>query len=282
MIGALIDTHTHLHDAKFDADRDAVIQRMREAGVVAAVTIGTDLPASRAAVELASRHPDIWASVGVDPHEAAGFTADTLAALRELAQSPHVVAIGEIGLDYYWDKAPRPVQARVFEQQLALALELELPVVIHNREAHADTLRMLRDWASDHPWRGQRPLGVLHCFSGDVTMALEAAELGFLISLAGPVTFKNAKKPVAVAREVPLDALVVETDAPYLSPHPHRGQRNEPARVRLVAAHIAEIRDLSFTAVAQATTANARRLFGLPEVAPIIRSTDTEAIQMEK
>lgn len=263
MTGILIDTHTHLHDAKFDADREAVIQRMREAGVVAAVTIGTDLAASRAAVELAAWYPDIWATVGVDPHEAAGFTADTLAALRELAESPHVVAIGEIGLDYYWDKAPRPVQAQVFEEQLALARELELPVVIHNRDAHADTLAILRNWAADHPWRGQRPLGVLHCFSGDGAMALEAVELGFFISLAGPVTFKNAKRPVAVAREVPLEALVIETDAPYLSPHPFRGQRNEPARVRLIAERIAEIRGIPFTDVAQATTTNACRLFKL-------------------
>lgn len=268
----LIDTHAHLHDAKFDADREAVIERMREAGVAAVVTIGTDLPASRAAVELAARHPDIWATVGVDPHEAASFNAETLAELRDLARSPHVVAIGEIGLDYYWDKAPRPVQAQVFEQQLALALELGLPVVIHNREAHADTLTMLRAWATDHPWQGRRPLGVLHCFSGDVAMALEAAELGFLISLAGPVTFKNAKKPVAVAREVPLNALVIETDAPYLSPHPHRGQRNEPARVRLVAERIAEIRGIPFEVVAQATTANARALFGLPETLPTTNS----------
>ncbi len=264
VLGVLFDTHTHLHDAKFDADREAVIQRMREAGVVAAVTIGTDLAASRAAVELAAQYPDVWATVGVDPHEAAGFTVDTLAALRELAESPHVVAIGEIGLDYYWDKAPRPVQARVFEEQLALARELELPVVIHNREAHADTLAILRNWAADHPWREQRPLGVLHCFSGDVAMALEAVELGFFISLAGPVTFKNAKKPVAVAREVPLAALVIETDAPYLSPHPFRGQRNEPARVRLIAERIAEIRGVPFTVIAQATAANARKLFGLP------------------
>lgn len=263
MSDVLIDTHAHLHDPKFDADRDAVIERMREAGVVAAVTIGTDLAASRAAVELAARYPDVWATVGVDPHEAAGFTADTLAVLRELAQSPQVVAIGEIGLDYYWDEAPRPVQARVFEEQLALARELGLPVVIHNREAHADTLAILRTWAANHPWRGQRPLGVLHCFSGNVLMALEAVELGFLISLAGPVTFKNAKKSVAVAQQVPLEGLVVETDAPYLSPHPYRGRRNEPARVRLVAERIAEIRGIPFSAVAHATTVNACRLFGL-------------------
>jgi len=189
----LIDTHAHLHAEQFDADRDAVIRRMRDAGVAGVVTIGTDLPASRAAIDLADQHADIWATVGVDPHAAASFGDSTLDELRELAGSPQVVAIGEIGLDYYWDKAPRQVQARVFERQLELARSLQLPVVIHNREAHADTLAMLRDWAGDHPWRGERPLGVLHCFSGDVEMAQAAIEIGFMISLGGPVTFKNAK-----------------------------------------------------------------------------------------
>jgi len=259
----LFDTHAHLHAEQFDADRDAVIGRMREAGVAGVVTIGTDVPASRAAVELAGRHPDVWATVGVDPHEAASFGDETLDELRELAGSPQVVAVGEIGLDYYWDKAPRQVQADIFERQLELAKALELPVVIHNREAHADTLATLREWAGDHPWRGERPLGVLHCFSGDVDMALSALDIGFMISMAGPVTFKNAKKPVAVAEAVPLDWLVIETDAPYLAPHPHRGKRNEPAYVRLTAQRIAEIKGVPLETVADTTLANARTLFGL-------------------
>lgn len=257
----LIDTHAHLHAAQFNADRDAVIQRMRQAGITGIVTIGTDVPASRAAIELANRHSDIWATVGVDPHEAATFGDATLDELRELAHSPQVVAIGEIGLDYYWDKAPRQVQTTVFERQLELARELQLPVVIHNREAHADTLAMLREWAGDHPWRGERPLGVLHCFSGDVDMALEVIDLGFVISLAGPVTFKNAKKPVAVAEAVPLERLVVETDAPYLAPHPHRGQRNEPAYLWLTVQRIAEIKGVPVETVAEATLANSKALF---------------------
>lgn len=245
-----------------------MIQRMREAGITDVVTIGTDVPASRAAIELAEQHDDIWATVGVDPHEVGRFTDATLDELRELARSPQVVAVGEIGLDYYWDKAPRDVQADVFGRQLELARALELPVVIHNREAHADTLAMLRDWAKHHhPWRGKRPLGVLHCFSGDVDMTLAAIELGFMISLAGPVTFKNATKPVAVAEAVPLDWLVVETDAPYLAPHPHRGKRNEPAYVRLTAQRIAEIRNVPPETVAEATSANGRILFALPEPA---------------
>ena len=259
----LIDTHAHLHAEQFDADRDAVIRRMRDAGVAGVVTIGTDLPASRAAIDLADQHADIWATVGVDPHAAASFGDSTLDELRELAGSPQVVAIGEIGLDYYWDKAPRQVQARVFERQLELARSLQLPVVIHNREAHADTLAMLRDWAGDHPWRGERPLGVLHCFSGDVEMAQAAIEIGFMISLGGPVTFKNAKKPVAVAEAVPLEWLVVETDAPYLAPHPHRGQRNEPAYLPLTAQRIADIKGMPVETVAEATLANSRALFAV-------------------
>lgn len=262
----LIDTHAHLHAEQFDVDRDAVIQRMHEAGIAGVVTIGTDVPASRAAIDLASRHPDIWATVGVDPHEAATFSDTMLDELRELANSPQVVAIGEIGLDYYWDKAPRRIQAAVFEQQLELACELRLPVVIHNREAHADTLAMLRDWADDHPWRGERPLGVLHCFSGDVDMALEAVDLGFMISMAGPVTFKNAKKPVAVTEAVPLEWIVIETDAPYLAPQPYRGKRNEPAYLRLTAQRISEIKSTPFKAVAKTTSANARNLFALDRV----------------
>ncbi|MFQ5595495.1 MAG: TatD family hydrolase [Anaerolineae bacterium] len=259
----LIDTHAHLHAEQFDEDRDAVIRRMREAGVTGVVTIGTDVPASRAAIDLADQHPDIWATVGVDPHEAASFSNSTLDELRGLAGSPQVVAIGEIGLDYYWDKAPRQVQARVFERQLELARALRLPVVIHNREAHADTLAMLREWAGDHPWHGERPLGVLHCFSGDAEMALAAIEIGFMISLAGPVTFKNAKKPVAVAGAVPLEWLVVETDAPYLAPHPHRGQRNEPAYLPLTAQRIADIKGIPVETVAEATLANSKVLFAV-------------------
>ncbi len=259
----LFDTHAHLHVEQFDTDRDAVIRRMREAGIAGVVTIGTDVPASRAAIDLAGQHPDIWATVGVDPHEAAAFSDGTLEELRELASLPRVVAIGEIGLDYYWDKAPRRVQANVFEHQLELARTLQLPVVIHNREAHADTLAMLREWAGDHPWRGKRPLGVLHCFSGDVEMALAAIGLGFMISLAGPVTFKNAKKPVAVAKAVPSEWLVVETDAPYLAPHPHRGQRNEPAYLRLTAQRIADIKGMPVETVAEATLANSKALFAV-------------------
>lgn len=259
----LIDTHAHLHAEQFDADRDVVIQRMRQAGIAGVVTIGTDVLASRAAIDLASKHPDVWATVGVDPHAAASFSDTTVDELRELAGSPQVVAIGEIGLDYYWDKTPRQRQADVFERQLELARALELPVVIHNREAHADMLAILSEWAGDHPWRGRRPVGVLHCFSGHADMALQAVDLGFMISLAGPVTFTNAKKPVAVTEAVPLEWLVIETDAPYLAPHPHRGKRNEPAYLWLTAQRIAEIKGVSVETVAEVTSANGKVLFAL-------------------
>lgn len=262
---SLIDSHAHLHAPQFDEDRARVIERMQAAGVVGAVTIGTDVATSQHAVELAEQYASIWATAGVDPHEAGSFTLDTLHHLRQLAASQQVVAVGEIGLDYYWDKAPREYQAHVFQRQLELARDLGLPVVIHNREAHSDTLRILTDWAHDHPWRGERPLGVLHCFSGDADMALAAIDSGFLISLAGPVTFKNARKPVAVAEAVPLQALVIETDAPYLAPHPHRGKRNEPAYLGLTAQRIAEIKRESPEKVADVTAANTCRLFGLPE-----------------
>jgi TatD DNase family protein len=260
----LIDSHAHLHAPQFDTDRAAVVERMRAAGVAGVVTIGTDVEASRQAIECAAQYPYVWATVGVDPHEAASFTADTPDELRQLAASPQVVAIGEIGLDYYWDKAPREHQTTVFERQLELASELGLPVVVHNREAHADTLSILTAWASDHPWLGDRPLGVLHCFSGDTDMALVAIDRGFLVSLAGPVTFKNAWQPAAVAEAVPLEGLVIETDAPYLTPHPHRGQRNEPAFLGLTAERIAELRGESLQRIADVTAANTRQLFGLP------------------
>lgn len=280
----LVDTHCHLDAEEFDADREAVIERAIQAGVTAMVSISTGLESCRAVIALAERHPQVWAAVGVDPFDAGDVNGETLAELRELAGHPKVVAIGEIGLDYHWDAHPRDVQRRALETQLQLAADLGKPVIIHNREAHQDILAILREWLhgdtrypiSDAHLSGSRTRGpeqrtqntgapgVMHCFSGGPDLALAFAELGFMISLAGPLTFLNAKKPPEVARAVPLDHLVVETDAPWLSPHPFRGQRNEPARVRLVAEKLAQIKGLPFEEVAAATTANARRLFGIP------------------
>ncbi|MFN8474255.1 MAG: TatD family hydrolase [Anaerolineae bacterium] len=267
----LVDTHAHLDMPHFDADRDAVIARAAEAGVTRIVTIASDLPASRAAIALAEHYPGVYATVGLHPNSAAEWEPTTLAELRELAAHPRVVAIGEIGLDYYWDAAPRDVQVQVFQAQLDLAVEMGLPIVIHMRsknepghDAHAATWDILAAWAARHPWRGsRRSLGVLHCFSGDAALADAALAAGFHLGLDGPLTFKNSRSLQAMAASWPPAQVVVETDAPYLTPHPHRGERNEPSYVRFVAEKLAELRGVSLEQVAQDTTAAAQRLFRL-------------------
>lgn len=255
----LIDSHCHLDFPQFDGDREAVVQRAREAGVQTIINPGADLESSRRAVALAERYPEVYAAVGVHPHDAKTVTDEVLAELRALARHPKVVAIGEIGLDFYRDLSPRDIQRWAFRQQLALAAELGLPVIVHSREAHDDVMAILtekRGAQTANPW------GVLHAFSGDRTMAERARELGFYLGIAGPVTFRNAHRLQGLVRELPLEALLLETDAPYLTPHPYRGKRNEPARVALVAEAVAELRGVTATAVAQQTAANAQRLFG--------------------
>jgi len=259
---SLVDSHAHLDFAKYDADREAVIERARGAGLVAIITIGVDRPSSRRAVELATRHEMVYAAVGVHPHDAQTLGGDTLSELRELARKPQVVAVGEIGLDYYRDLSPRDVQRRAFQAQLAWAAKLGKPVIIHDRDAHADIMTQLTEWAAalaGSPLAGR--LGVLHTFSGDLKMAEQAIELGFYISISGPVTYKKAGRLVEIVKELPLDRLLVETDCPFLTPQPHRGQRNEPAYVRFVAERIAALRGMAFDELAAATTANAQRLF---------------------
>jgi len=250
----LIDSHAHLDSPRFDGDRDAVIERAREAGLVAVLTVGTDLRSSRAAVALAEKHAFIYAAVGVHPHDAKTITPAVLDELRALARCPKVVAIGEIGLDYYRDLSPRPVQRRAFGEQLVLAAELGLPVVVHSREAHRDVLAALRGWGGS---------AVLHSYSGGPALLAEVLALGFAIGIAGPVTFKKAHALRAVASRVPLERLLVETDCPHLTPEPLRGRRNEPAYVRYVADAVARARGEAPEAVARATTDNARRLLGL-------------------
>jgi TatD DNase family protein len=259
----LVDTHAHLDFSKFDADREAVVERARAAGVAAIVNVGTDLTSSQRAVRLAERYGGIYAAVGVHPHDAKRLDGATLAELRELAQHPKVVAVGEIGLDFYRDLSPRDVQRRAFQAQLAWAAKLGTPVVIHDRDAHDEILEVLSDWAAGQrhsPLAGR--LGVLHTFSGDLSMAEQAIDLGFYLSIAGPVTYKNARQLPDIVRALPIDRLLVETDCPFLAPHPHRGKRNEPAHVRLVAERIAELKGMSLDALARATTANAQHLFG--------------------
>ncbi len=250
----LVDTHAHLDFPQFDEDRAAVIRRARKAGIIAIVNIGVDLPSSRAAIALAEQHDFVYAAVGVHPHDAKTVTSHTLDALRTLAQHSKVVAIGEIGLDYYRDLSPRSVQRRAFVAQLELASELGLPVVIHDRDAHDDVLTTLQSWS------GQ---GVVHSYSAGPEQLEEMLALGFYVGISGPVTFPKAERLRAVAAQVPLERLVVETDCPYLTPVPYRGKRNEPAYVRYVAEQIALARQVAPQAIAQATTQNAQRLFGI-------------------
>jgi TatD DNase family protein len=250
----LVDSHAHLHFGQFDDDREKVIERARKAGVVTIVDVGTSLASSRASVALAERYGFVHATVGVHPHDAKTVTPPVLDELRSLAQRRKVVAIGEIGLDYYRDLSPRPVQRRVLSEQLALAAELGLPVVIHSRDAHDDVLAALREW---------KGTGVLHSYSAGAQLLEEVLALGFSIGISGPVTFPKADALRAVAAAVPMERLLVETDCPYLTPKPYRGRRNEPAYVQYVAEAVALAREASPVDVAQATTDNARRLFGI-------------------
>jgi TatD DNase family protein len=261
---SLIDTHAHLDERRFDEDRPEVIERARAAGIEAVVSVGVDLESSRAAVRLAQEYETVYAAVGVHPHDAVKLDGAMLAGLRELALQPKVVAIGEIGLDFYRDLSPRDVQRRAFQAQLAWAGKLGKPVVVHDRDAHSEIMAILADWASGltTPALAGRA-GVLHTFSGDQAMAEQAMDLGFYISISGPVTYRNAGQLLEIVRALPPDRLLVETDCPFLAPHPYRGKRNEPAYVRLVAERIAELRGLTLEELAAVTTANARHLFQL-------------------
>jgi TatD DNase family protein len=254
----VIDTHAHLEMEAFDGDREAVLARATAAGLTAIVTVGTTLPDCETAVALARRYPPVYAAVGIHPHEVKGIDATTYGALRLLARGTKVVAIGEIGLDFFYDNSPRDVQLRCFAEQLDLAEELDLPVIIHDRDAHAETLGILR------PRKG-RLRGALHCFSGDAVMARECIALGFHLSVAGPVTYQKADQLREVAREIPPERLLIETDAPYLSPEPYRGKRNEPAYVVETARRLAEIRGVTAGELERLTATNARRLFGIGE-----------------
>lgn len=256
----LIDTHAHVHDEAFEGDRAEVLRRAWTANLAAIITVGTDIDESRSAVALAAAEPRIYATVGVHPHDADAMTPATLAELAALARQPKVVAIGEIGLDFYRMLSPKEAQEQALRSQLQLATEVSLPVVIHSRDAHAETYAALAHWVSEQP-PSERPRGVMHCFSGDLDLAWRYVELGFLISLAGPVTYPKNVALQQVAAELPLEHLVVETDCPYLSPQSRRGRRNEPANIVETAKRIAELRHCPARTIAAATTRNARRLF---------------------
>ncbi len=250
----VIDSHAHIQLSQFDRDRDAVLKRAQEAGISAILVIGFDMETSLGAVELAEKYTQIYATVGMHPHDAKDFTPDVLKAFRELAAHPKVIALGEMGLDYYRNLSPRSVQKEAFEKQLDLAEALQMPIVIHNREAYMDILPILEA-------RQGRVRGVLHCFTGDVELMHRSLAIGFHIGIGGIVTYPNAKDVQAVAREVPEDRLLIETDCPWLAPQFRRGKRNEPAYVRAVAEKIAELRDTSVEIIGETTTRNFEILF---------------------
>jgi len=267
----MIDSHCHLQDPKFGRDRDAVVRRARDAGVSPLVVIGYDLDSSRLAVGLAESWDDVYATLGVHPHDAKTVAARDIDALARLAESPRVVAIGEIGLDFYRNLSPQEAQRTAFREQLALARSLRLPVVIHSRDADEPTFEVLAKHVetSSDDWPADRPLGVMHCFAGDLPLALRYIELGFVISIAGTCTYPDSERTRAVARGTPLDSLLVETDAPYLPPQSHRGSRNEPAYLAEIVEFIANLRAETAHEVADATAAAAYRLFGLTNAAEV-------------
>jgi len=249
-----IDSHAHLELEDYDADRDEVVRRAQDAGVEIIMTIGIDLADCRKAVALTGRYANVYAAIGIHPHDVKSIDDKTYGAMKELAKDAKVVAYGEIGLDFYRNLSPREAQIRRFGEQLDMAVELDLPIIIHDRNAHDETYDMLRNWP------GKRR-GVIHCFSGDAAFAKKFLDLGFYISIPGPVTFHKASKIQNVVRQTPLERLLIETDAPFLTPEPHRGKRNEPAFVVHTAQKIAELKGLSIEEVGQTTSLNTKTLF---------------------
>lgn len=252
-----IDTHVHLNADQYEEDIDEVIGRALEAGVEKMVVVGFDRKTIVKAMELAEQYEFIYAVVGWHPVDAVDCTEEDLEWIESLAAHPKVVGIGETGLDYYWDKSPKDIQQELFRKQIRLAQKVNLPIIIHNRDATADVVRILKEE------QAEKTGGIMHCFGGSVETAKECIAMNFMISLGGPVTFKNARMPKEVATDISLDHLLIETDAPYLAPHPYRGKRNEPAWVTLVAEEIARLKGLPVEEVAQRTTANAVKLFNI-------------------
>ncbi|UXV29340.1 TatD family hydrolase [Mammaliicoccus sciuri] len=253
----LIDTHVHLNADQYDEDLQEVIDRALEEGIDRMFVVGFDTNTIERTMKLIDQYDFIYGIIGWHPVDAIDCTEERLQWIEELSKHPKIIGIGEMGLDYHWDKSPKDIQKEVFRKQIALAKRVQLPIIIHNREATQDCVDILKEENASEVG------GIMHSFSGSNEIADEILKMNFYISLGGPVTFKNAKQPKEVAQHVPLDRLLVETDAPYLSPHPYRGKRNEPARVKLVAEQIAELRGISYEEVCKATTENAGRLFEL-------------------
>lgn len=252
-----IDTHVHLNADQYEEDLQDVINRALEAKVEKMVVIGFDRKTIERTMELIEQYDFVYGVIGWHPVDAIDCTQEDLEWIEELAAHPKIVGIGETGLDYYWDKSPKDVQQALFRKQIQLAQKINLPIIIHNRDATGDVVNILREENAASVG------GVMHCFSGSVETARECIAMNFMISLGGPVTFKNARLPKEVATEIPLEHLMIETDAPYLAPHPYRGKRNEPAFVPLVAEEIARLKGLTIEEIAQATTDNAKIFFGI-------------------
>lgn len=254
MYTGIFDTHAHYDDSRFDEDRDELISSLKEKGVSHIVNCGCDLRSSLTTLSLAEKYSFIYAAIGVHAHEAEDTTEGDLAEIEKLYSNSRVVAVGEIGLDYHYDFSPRERQLEIFERQLILANKLDLPVIIHDREAHEDTMNLLKK---------HRPKGVVHCFSGSAEMAKEIVKLGMYIGLGGAVTFKNAKKPVEVAEYLPPDRLLLETDAPYMTPVPFRGQRCDSSHIAFTAEKIAGIKGIDTQELINTANENAKRLFNI-------------------
>ncbi|MCM3413354.1 TatD family hydrolase [Metabacillus litoralis] len=253
----LFDTHAHLNAVQFEEDLEEVIERAKSEGVSHIVVVGFDHETIKRAMELIEQYDMMYAAIGWHPVDAIDMTEEDLSWIRDLSQHPKVVAIGEMGLDYYWDKSPKEIQKEVFRKQIQLAKEVNLPIIIHNRDATEDVVKILQEENASEVG------GIMHCFTGSLEVAKQCMEMNFYISFGGPVTFKNAKKPKEVVKEIPMDRLLIETDCPYLTPHPYRGKRNEPSYVRYVAEQISELRGVSFEEVAGKTSDNAMKVFGI-------------------
>lgn len=253
----LFDSHAHLNDERFDEDRDELIKSLKEKGVDLVLNVGADIESSIESIELSKKYDFIYASVGVHPHYVSELNDSSIHNLRKLAQNEKVVAIGEIGLDYYYDNSPREIQKEWFIKQIELANELKLPIIIHDRDAHQDTFDIIKKYKSTD-------IGcVIHCFSGSVELAREYIKMNCYISIPGTVTFKNNRKTVEVAKEIPLEYLLIETDSPYMAPTPHRGKRNDPSLVQFVADKIAIEKGISYEKVCEVTKENAKKLFNI-------------------
>ncbi len=250
----IFDSHAHYDDNRFDSDRAELLSSMPERGVGGIINCATDVASSRVSVALAESYDHVYAALGFHPENLEGVTDEDMATVQDMLCHPKVVAVGEIGLDYYWDSSPRPVQQEWFVRQMRIAKDCKLPVIVHDRDAHEDTLKLLK---------AERPSGVLHAFSGSVEMAKEILDLGMYIGIGGVVTFGNARKTVEVAQMIPLERLLLETDAPYLTPVPFRGRRNDSTLISFVAARIAEIRGCTADEILNATEQNAKQLFGI-------------------